>query len=113
MVGAMTRPPAARGRTAVRRGCTLAGLIVLAVTMFAAGAGAAAGLSRFAPLDISRLNLIFIPTADTDPATGLMTPRGLQRSLRIAAWLEKNHGQRRRHPCGSADHGGARLARRV
>lgn len=65
-----------------------AGLAALALAALAGGASAAASAPHFMPLDIDRLNLIFLPSAAPDPATGLMTSRGLQRSLRLASWLE-------------------------
>lgn len=83
----------ARMHEPVRRkrwiGSTSAALVAVTMAAVCAVASAAAPPPRFMPLDISRLNLIFVPTADTDPATGLMTARGLQRSLRLGAWLGK------------------------
>jgi len=64
-----------------------AGLAALAVAVLAGGASAAASAPHFMPLDINPLNLIFLPSADVAPATGLMTSRGLQRSLRLASRL--------------------------
>jgi hypothetical protein len=61
--------------------------VALAVAVLAGGASAATSAPHFMPLDINRLNLIFLPSADVAPATGLMTPRGLQRSLRLASRL--------------------------
>ncbi|MGH8014528.1 MAG: hypothetical protein ACREQ4_18720, partial [Candidatus Binataceae bacterium] len=71
----------------LRIGWTFAGFLV--VTIALGGACADATAPRFTPLNINRLNLIFLPAADTNPATGLLTPRGLQRSLRLDAWLAK------------------------
>lgn len=67
--------------------CFLA--LAIAIAGFNGSAIAAASSDRFAPLNINRLNLIFVPSADKNAGTGLMTPRGLQRSLRMASWLEK------------------------
>lgn len=62
-----------------------AALIALAGALWLAGSGAA----RAAPaaLDPDAINLIFVRAAETDPATGGLSPRGLQRALRLGPWL--------------------------
>lgn len=65
-------------------GWTLAALIVASVFGSTCKAGESASPPNLRPLKIDRLNLIFVPSPDVNPATGLMTPRGLQRSLRLA-----------------------------
>ena len=40
-----------------------------------------------APLNPGAINLVFVPSAEANPATGALTPRGLNRALRLGPWL--------------------------
>lgn len=59
-------------------------LIALSTFRSICRAGEDSSQPNFRPLRIDRLNLAFLPAPDANPATGVMTARGLQRSLRIA-----------------------------
>ncbi len=62
-----------------------AGLLMFGVALFASANLACAAAP--APLDPGAINLIFVPPAEANPATGGLTPRGLNRALRLGPWL--------------------------
>lgn len=90
-----------------------AALLALGVALFAsANLARAAGAAAPAPLDPRAINLVFVPPAEANPATGALTPRGLNRAIRLGPWLAHLSGAAAdgifalapaTHPLGSAD----------
>jgi hypothetical protein len=65
-----------------------AALLAFGAALFAsANLACAAGVAAPTPLNPGAINLIFVPPAEANPATGALTPRGLNRALRLGPWL--------------------------
>jgi hypothetical protein len=65
-----------------------AALLALGAALFAnTNLAHAAGAAALAPLDPRAINLVFVPPAEANPATGALTPRGLNRAIRLGPWL--------------------------